>query len=164
MQKKKFSRKINYDVLKNLFSNDTKEPKSSRKKDGWDTDSSDDLRAGNNRSSNAGERDYFASDQDDNLEIIEEDAGLPPSHPLVRKESRPRGKKSGKGSGTDGRGSGRESGYESQTGAPLTGGATATEGEDEEFGRAEEGDGHGQNYFEEEDYADDYADGGDYWD
>ncbi|KAN0063535.1 transcription factor TFIIIB subunit brf1 [Thecaphora frezii] len=129
-KQKSFSKKINYDALNSLFpgakrlgegsgsgKKGSKARKRGRHESSDESDSSDDdSRRGRGRDKGKGKkptkalssssqlageaRDYFASDVDDEMEVVDEDASLPSSHPLLRRESRT-GKKTG-GSGKRG--------------------------------------------------------------
>lgn len=140
MQQKKFSKRLNYDVIERLFDNDVVKPK---KKRNHYSDSEDDRSSRQNSA-------YFHSDAEDFLE--EDGTGLPSNHPAVRKRSRLEQKARSRRA-RDASTAGEESGTERGVSRPLTDGETDTEGNSWKIGLSLPG----TNI--DDDYGDDFDNG-----
>lgn len=149
MQQKKFSKRLNYDVISKLFDNETVKAKKSSYSD-------DGSQSGRN---NGRYGDYFRSDGEEDQEIIEEEDGnaLPSNHPSVRRKSRLEQRQRARRDRLGGASSaGDESGTDRGTSRPLTDGETDTERNSWKVGLTNVlGGGN-----DEEDYGDQYGDDG----
>ena len=146
MQQKKFSKRLNYDMISKLFDNDIV----NTKKNSY-SDSEDGGRSGRNSN-------FFNSDAEStDADAIEEDGdALPSNHPSVRKRSRLEQKDRAKKAKARATSSvGEESGTERGASRPLTDADTDTEGNNWKAGLSM----FGASNAADDDFGDGYEDG-----